>query len=46
MSYDHYVRAYERTGFTGALNRYRNLDRDWEELADVKVRSSLHRCRE
>ncbi len=25
---------FERTGFTGALNRYRNMDRDWEDLAD------------
>ncbi len=24
---------FERTGFTGALNRYRNVDRDWEDLA-------------
>ena len=26
-------REFERTGFTGALNRYRNVDRDWEDLA-------------
>ena len=25
---------FERTGFTGALNRYRNVDADWEDLAD------------
>ncbi|MFE7031006.1 alpha/beta fold hydrolase [Streptomyces sp. NPDC057621] len=25
---------FERTGFTGALNRYRSMDRDWEDLAD------------
>jgi pimeloyl-ACP methyl ester carboxylesterase len=24
---------FERTGLTGALNRYRNVDRDWEDLA-------------
>ncbi|MEU6339657.1 alpha/beta hydrolase [Streptomyces sp. NPDC046977] len=24
---------FERTGTTGALNRYRNMDRDWEDLA-------------
>ncbi|MFE3323537.1 alpha/beta fold hydrolase [Streptomyces sp. NPDC059176] len=24
---------FERTGLTGALNRYRNMDRDWEDLA-------------
>jgi pimeloyl-ACP methyl ester carboxylesterase len=27
-----YVAEFERTGFTGALNRYRNVDRDWEDL--------------
>jgi pimeloyl-ACP methyl ester carboxylesterase len=27
------VRAFERTGVSGALNRYRNVDRDWEDLA-------------
>jgi pimeloyl-ACP methyl ester carboxylesterase len=27
-----YVGEFERTGFTGALNRYRNVDRDWEDL--------------
>jgi pimeloyl-ACP methyl ester carboxylesterase len=32
---DHYARVFERTGFRGALNRYRNLDRDWEELPRV-----------
>ena len=26
---DVYVEEFERTGFTGALNRYRNVDRDW-----------------
>ena len=31
---DVYVEEFERTGFTGALNRYRNVDRDWEDLAD------------
>ncbi|MEV0375944.1 alpha/beta hydrolase, partial [Streptomyces sp. NPDC050636] len=25
----YYVRAFERTGFTGGLNYYRNLDRNW-----------------
>jgi pimeloyl-ACP methyl ester carboxylesterase len=30
---DYYATEYGRTGFTGALNRYRNLDGDWEELA-------------
>ncbi|GHH83602.1 epoxide hydrolase [Streptomyces sulfonofaciens] len=26
---------FERTGFTGALNRYRNMDRDWDDLAGL-----------
>jgi len=30
---DHYVADFARSGFTGGLNRYRNLDRDWAELA-------------
>jgi pimeloyl-ACP methyl ester carboxylesterase len=31
---DHYVAEFERTGFTGGLNWYRNLDRNWELMAD------------
>ncbi|MFF7213977.1 alpha/beta fold hydrolase [Streptomyces sp. NPDC008238] len=31
---DHYAGEFERTGLTGALNRYRNMDRDWEDLAE------------
>ncbi len=30
---DHAAAELERTGVTGALNRYRNMDRDWEDLA-------------
>lgn len=30
---DIYAAEFERTGLTGALNRYRNMDRDWEDLA-------------
>jgi pimeloyl-ACP methyl ester carboxylesterase len=30
---DFYANEFERTGLTGALNRYRNVDRDWEDLA-------------
>ena len=30
---DFYAGEFERTGFTGGLNRYRNVDRDWEDLA-------------
>ena len=29
---DVYAGEFERTGFTGGLNRYRNVDRDWEDL--------------
>lgn len=32
---DVYAEAYERTGFRGPLNGYRNLDRDWAELPEV-----------
>lgn len=31
---DVYAGEFERTGLTAALNRYRNMDRDWEDLAD------------
>jgi pimeloyl-ACP methyl ester carboxylesterase len=31
---DHYAAAFGRTGFTGGLNWYRNLDRNWELTAD------------
>ncbi len=31
---DHYVREFTRTGFTGALNWYRNFDRNWAIMAD------------
>ncbi|MGZ2356855.1 alpha/beta hydrolase [Streptomyces sp. 372A] len=30
---DVYAAEFERTGLTGALNRYRNMDRDWQDLA-------------
>ncbi|MFD3514808.1 alpha/beta fold hydrolase [Streptomyces sp. NPDC058657] len=30
---DFYAAEFERTGLTGALNRYRAMDRDWEDLA-------------
>jgi pimeloyl-ACP methyl ester carboxylesterase len=30
---DMYVAEFERTGFAGGLNRYRNVDRDWEDLS-------------
>ena len=33
--FDHYVSEFGRTGFTGGLNWYRNLDRNWELTADA-----------
>ena len=30
-----FVAAFERSGFTGSINWYRNLDRNWHLLADV-----------
>ncbi|MGW4695678.1 alpha/beta fold hydrolase [Kitasatospora cineracea] len=35
---DVYAGEFERTGLTGALNRYRNMDRDWAELAELAGR--------
>jgi len=32
---DTYTRAFEQTGFRGPLNRYRNLDHDWEDLPQL-----------
>lgn len=32
---DYYTKEFERTGYRGGLNRYRNMDRDWQELADL-----------
>ncbi|KAL5218611.1 hypothetical protein ABZP36_019295 [Zizania latifolia] len=37
---DYFVAAFEKTGFTGAINYYRNIDRNWELMApwaDAKV---------
>lgn len=37
---DHYITEFTRTGFTGGINWYRNLDRNWElteSIADTKV---------
>ncbi len=31
----HYVAEFRRTGFTGALNWYRNFDRNWQIMADA-----------
>lgn len=32
---DHYVAEFTRTGFTGGLNWYRNLDRNWDLTTDL-----------
>ncbi|MFJ4652101.1 alpha/beta fold hydrolase [Nocardia sp. NPDC088792] len=34
----YYSTEYERTGFTGGLNRYRNADRDWHHLPTLATR--------
>ena len=33
---DYYASEFERTGFRGGLNRYRNMDRDWEQLPELE----------
>jgi pimeloyl-ACP methyl ester carboxylesterase len=33
-----FVRAFERSGFRGPLNWYRNFDRNWEESAGILQR--------
>ncbi|TDO14450.1 pimeloyl-ACP methyl ester carboxylesterase [Mycobacterium sp. BK086] len=38
--FDHYVTEFSRTGFTGALNWYRNYDRNWEstpQLTEARI---------
>lgn len=32
---DYFVAAFDASGFRGPLNRYRCLDRDWEELSEL-----------
>ena len=37
---DYYVNEFTRAGFRGGLNRYRNMDLDWQQsahLADAKI---------
>jgi epoxide hydrolase A/B len=31
-----YVAEFERTGFRGPLNRYRNVDRDWQDMQHLR----------
>ena len=35
---DDYVRNYQRTGFRGGLNWYRNIERNWKWIADLDGR--------
>lgn len=35
---DVYASEFEHSGFAGGLNRYRNIDRDWEDLAAFRGR--------
>lgn len=35
---DHYIEVYQRTGFTGGINWYRNFDRNWELTEHVADR--------
>jgi pimeloyl-ACP methyl ester carboxylesterase len=37
-----YADAFQRTGFTGGLNWYRNIDRNWQLTADVAQRHVGH----
>jgi pimeloyl-ACP methyl ester carboxylesterase len=37
----YYVEAFEKTGFTGALNWYRNFTRNWERSAGLDYRIEL-----
>jgi len=32
---DYFAAEFARTGFRGGLNRYRNMDRDWEEIPEL-----------
>lgn len=36
---DVYANEFEHTGFGGALNRYRNVDQDWEDLAAFREKA-------
>lgn len=35
---DYYAKEFQRTGFRGGLNRYRNMDRDWEKMPELQDR--------
>jgi pimeloyl-ACP methyl ester carboxylesterase len=32
---DHYIEVFTRTGFTGGINWYRNMDRNWETTPEL-----------
>lgn len=35
---DFYVKTFEKTGFTGGINWYRNIDRNWELTANLEYK--------
>jgi len=35
---EYFASTFEKTGFRGGLNRYRNMDRDWQELPELGER--------
>jgi len=41
---DHYVEEFTRNGFTGPLNWYRNLDRNWELTASTPAQTIAAPC--
>jgi pimeloyl-ACP methyl ester carboxylesterase len=41
---DYYAEEFSRTGFTGALNWYRNFDRNWEIMAHPVAESITVPC--
>ena len=38
--FEYYVSEFSRTGFTGALNWYRNYDRNWESTRSWRMPTS------
>ncbi|WP_254900821.1 hypothetical protein [Maritimibacter sp. HL-12] len=37
-----FTASFEKTGFTGGINWYRNLDRNWQILAEQTTRAVLN----
>lgn len=38
---NYYVETYERTGFTGGINWYRNIDYNWETMGDLEYKVNV-----